>query len=113
MGHNADIASAGTGVASGAAAQSRILAKVPTVVHAITAQSVTAQYILLFDAIVVPSNADTTAVEVIRVPATGTVHLQYPKGKAFANGVVWVTSSTAPALTAGASDAWVGITADQ
>lgn len=112
MGQDADIAKSGTPLASGAAAQGGVLSKVPTVLHAVTVQSVTAQYILLFDATAVPANTDTSAIEVIKVAAAGTVHLTYPKGKVFFKGVAWSTSSTAPALTAGGSDGYCCATGD-
>lgn len=112
MGQNADLAKSGTPFASGAASGSGVLTKKPTVVSAITVQSVTAQYILLWDATAVPSAADTSAIEVIKVPAADAKQIIFPKGKVFAKGVAWGTSSTAPAYTAGGSDAFVCITAD-
>lgn len=112
MGQNADLAKSGTPFASGAAAGSGVLTKKPTVISAITVQSVTAQYILFWDATAVPGAADTTAIEVIKVPAADTKQITFPKGKLFAKGVAWATSSTAPAFTAGGTDAHVSITAD-
>lgn len=112
MGQNPDIAKSGTPLASGPAAQSGILSKKAMVVHAITVQSVTAQYILLFDATAVPSNADTTAIEIIKLAAADAKQITFPQGKVFSKGVVWATSSTAPALTLGGSDGYCCVTGD-
>ncbi|HEX2615249.1 MAG TPA: hypothetical protein VHL10_07135 [Nitrososphaera sp.] len=112
MGQNADLAKSGTPFTSGAAAQSGILTKKPTVVFALTVQSVTAQYVMLYDATAVPSNTDVTAIEIVKLAANDAKQLIFPTGKVFGKGVVWATSSTAPALTLGGSDAHVSITAD-
>jgi len=66
-----------------------------------------AQFIMIFDSASVPADGQTPVI-VIAVPATS--NFFYNPGiyeRAFANGIVWVNSTTAPTKTIGAANCFV------
>ena len=112
MGQNPDFAKSGRSYPSGAAAQKIVLLPKKCVAHNITVTSASAEFILIFDATVVPANADTSCVDMVKLAAGATFQFTYPKGKIFESGICVATSSTGPALTAGSSNGWACATVD-
>jgi len=72
----------------------------------VTSTSASDQYVLLFDAVAVPTDG-AVAVAAFKVPAGTTARIDYGwRGKAFQNGISWCNSSTIPAKTAGAANCY-------
>lgn len=65
------------------------------------------RFILLYDAIAVPANADTTFVAPFAVGASQTLMVSYgDAGRSFDNGCLLVNSTASTSLTLGAADQW-------
>jgi hypothetical protein len=72
----------------------------------VTSEDNSDQYILLFDAAVVPANG-AAAVAAFKVPAGATAGINYgSRGKAFEHGICWSNSTTLPDLTVGAANCY-------